>query len=350
MSVLGDSLDWALDRGVIGGYTSLGYRLRGLEGSSPDPHGRLAGARVLITGCNSGIGFAAAQRFAELGAELHMVARDRDRGERARAVISERTGNEKLHLHLCDLADLDSVRALGGELRAGLDSLDALVHNAGALLQRRSRSPQGHEMSLAVHVLGPTLLTHLLAPLLGEARRGAGRVIFVTSGGMYTERLDVEDLQLERRRYDGPAFYAHAKRAQVALGPELGRRLGHGVDVHAMHPGWARTPGVADSLPRFNRMLGPLLRSPEQGADTIIWLAASERPASEPGRLWMDRRPRPEHRLPWTEEKPGEAARLYTAVCELIDLTPLPPASAQETPRDRSRRGPTGAARALPSP
>ncbi len=321
-----DQLDWLLDRTVIGGYSKIGYRLRGLHDSDPDPADALRGARVLITGANSGIGAAATRAFAEAGAEVHMVSRDRERGEHARARISEITGSDSLHLHLCDLSDLDDVRRLGAELRDELDSIDVLVHNAGALLQERQRSPQGFELTLAVHVLGPFLLSHELAPLL--AAEGHGRIINVTSGGMYTARLDLDDIQLERRSFDGPEFYAHAKRAQVALAPYLARRLGEGITVHSMHPGWAATPGVEESLPRFHALARPLLRSPEAGADTIVWLAAAPDPLERPGLLWMDRKPRPEHRVPWTAEQPGETARLYELCAELVDLPAGDPVEA----------------------
>jgi NAD(P)-dependent dehydrogenase (short-subunit alcohol dehydrogenase family) len=338
------ALDWALDRSVVGGYTSIGYRLRGLAGQSPDPDGNLERARVLVTGANGGIGAAATESFAALGAEVHMVARDRGRGEDARARISERTGSDRLHLHLCDLADLEQIDELATGLTDELDGLDCLVHNAGAMFSERRRSPQGHELTLALHVLGPFLLTHRLAPLLAAGHRSpGGRVIFVTSGGAYTERLDPADPQLQRRDFDGSAFYAHAKRAQIVLTGELDRRLGAEISVHSMHPGWAATQGVADSLPTFNKVLGPLLRSAPSAADTIVWLAADDRPEREPGRLWMDRRPRPEHRVPWTEEQEGDAALLYERCAELVEIDPLPHV------RDPDR-GPTGAARVLPSP
>lgn len=316
------SVDWLLDRTVVGGYTSIGYRLRGLAGADPDPEGRLEGARVLVTGANSGIGAAASETFAAAGAELHMVVRSRERGERAREAIAERTGSDRIRLHTCDVSDLDDVRRLGEELRGSLESVDVLVHNAGALFQERQRSAQGHELTWALHVLGPFLLTHELAPLL--AADGDGRVVFVVSGGMYTAKLDLSDPQLERRDFDGPGFYAHAKRAQMVLTAELDRRLGPEISVHAMHPGWAETPGVAESLPRFNTVLGPLLRSPEAGADTIVWLAAAEEAAEQPGRLWMDRRPRPEHRISRTRGEEDDPERLYALCAELTGVDPLP--------------------------
>lgn len=320
MNTLETPLDWLLDRTVVGGYTSIGYRLRGLDGASADPEGRLRDAHVVVTGANSGIGFAACKALAEYGAEVHMVCRDRERGETARAQIGEGTGSDRLHLHLADLSDLEAVRSLATSLAADLDSIDALVHNAGALFDSRRRSAQGHELTFALHVLGPFLLTHLVTPAL--AAEAGGRVIFVVSGGMYTARLDLGDLQLERRSFDGSNAYAHAKRAQMVLTPELQRRTGGRPSFHAMHPGWVETPGVESSLPQFHKLTKPVLRTPEQGADTAVWLTAASRPVSEPGRLWMDRRPRPEHRVPWTHEEAGDGARLFGYCAELtgIDL------------------------------
>ncbi len=318
------AVDWLLDRTVLPGFSSIGYRVRGLAGSSPDPDGRLAGRDVVVTGANSGIGAAAAEQFATLGARVHMVVRNRERGEDARARISEATGSDELHLHHGDLSSLASVRALAAELNRELGTgIAALVHNAGVLTQERERSDDGYELTLATHVLGPLLLTELLVPALIAGAPSA--VIFVTSGGMYSEKLDADDLQLERRDFDGPAFYAHAKRIQVILAGELNQRLApDGVSVHAMHPGWADTPGVVEALPRFHSTLSPILRSPAEGADTIVWLAASEGAASAGGQLWMDRRVRPAHRVPWTHETAAERARALTKLAEMAGIEDLP--------------------------
>ena len=175
-----------------------------------------------------------------------------------------------------------------------------LVNNAGALPARRSETPEGFEVAFATNVLGPFLLTRLLAP---------ARVITVTSGGMYTARLDPFDLQAVSRPYAGAAVYARTKRAEMILTRLWAER---GIDAHAMHPGWADTPGLAKSLPGFHRALKPLLRTPEQGADTIVWLGATEQPS---GHLWHDRAARPPYRLPWTRETAAERARLWE-LCE----------------------------------
>ncbi len=317
------AVDWLLDRTVLPGFSSIGYRVRGLAGSSPDPDGRLAGRDVVVTGANSGIGAAAAERFAELGARVHMVVRDLERGADARARISEATGSDELHLHRGDLSSLDSVRELGTSLTDELgDGIAALVHNAGVLTPERKTSVDGYELTLATHVLGPLLLTELLEPAL--AAGAPSSVIFVTSGGMYTEKLDADDLELDNRDFDGPAFYAHAKRIQVILAGQLDEELApRGIRVHAMHPGWADTPGVVDALPRFHSTLGPILRTPAEGADTIVWLAASRSAAADGGHLWMDRQIRPAHRVPWTHETAIERERMRSQLAGMAGLERL---------------------------
>jgi dehydrogenase/reductase SDR family protein 12 len=315
------TVDWLLDRTVLPGFSSIGYRVRDLAGADPDPDGRLRGKAVVITGANSGIGAAAAEQFASLGAQVHMVVRDLGRGADARARISEATGSDELHLHRCDLSSLGSVRELAAGLSDQLGGgIAALVHNAGVLTQDRQTSADGYELTLATHVLGPLLLTELLVPALAAA--APSKVIFVTSGGMYTERLDVDDLELSQREFDGPAFYAHAKRIQVILAGLLDARLEPlGVTVHAMHPGWADTPGVVEALPRFHSALAPILRTPAEGADTITWLAAAEEAEAAGGKLWMDRRVRPAHRVPWTRETAAERERLWRRLTEMVHLT-----------------------------
>ena len=311
-------VDWLLDRTVLPGFSSIGYRVRGLAGSDPDPDERLRGRAIVITGANSGIGTAAAERCAAGGARVHMVVRDVERGIDVRARISEATGSDDLHLHQGDLSSLRSVRKLAAELNGDLgDGAAALVHNAGVLTRDRELSVDGRELTLSTHVLGPLLLTELLTPALAGA--APSKVIFVSSGGIYTARLDVDDLELKGREFHGPTAYAHAKRIQVILAGLLDERLEpRGISVHAMHPGWVDTPGVAAALPRFHTALAPILRTPAEGADSIVWLAANEEPAAARGELWMDRRIRPAHRVPWTRETTAERARLWSNLHEMV--------------------------------
>ena len=165
-------------------------------------------------------------------------------------------------------------------------------------------------------MVGPFLLTNLLIPLLQTST--PARIINVSSGGMYTQRIRVDDLESERGQFDGPAVYARAKRAQVILTEIWAKRLaGTGVVVHAMHPGWSDTPGVRSSLPRFYKATRPLLRTPAQGADTIVWLGAAAEPGHSSGRFWHDRRQRPTHLLPRTAETHQEREQLWAQCVHL---------------------------------
>ena len=251
----------------------------------------MSGKTVVITGGNSGLGLVTAKELARLGADVRIVARNAERGAAAVEEL-DAIGGAAAGLYVADLSSLDDVRRLASEIRERESSLDVLVHNAGALLAERKESVDGHEMTFATMVLGPFLLTSELLPLLRATPDGA-RVLWIASGGMYTQSLDVDALEMDADDYSGTTAYARAKRAQVVLAEEWGKRLRDDrIAVHAMHPGWADTPGLETGLPGFRTLLGPILRSPEEGADTIVWLAAAEEPGRVTGKFWLDRAPR----------------------------------------------------------
>ena len=317
--MLGRMLDKAMDWAVVPGFSSLGYRAR--DRLHPRGPLELEGRSVMVTGASSGIGEAACVAIAREGAKVHLVVRSRERGERSRERIASASGSEALELHLCDLSSLASVREFATGFAASGSPLHILVNNAGVLPAERVHTEEGFELAFATNVLGPFLLTALLLPALRRA--APSRVINVSSGGMYTERIHLDDLQLERREFDGARFYAHTKRAEVILSEEWGRRLAPDrITVHSTHPGWVATPGVQASLPRFNRVMGPLLRDPAAGADTIVWLAGSPGAARSTGEFWHDRRPRPKHRVPWTRESAAERLRLFDECERLCGLPP----------------------------
>ena len=134
-------------------------------------------------------------------------------------------------------------------------ALDVLINNAGVLPRERSHTDEGFELTFATNVLGPFLLTELLLPKLRKSP--AGRVVMMSSGGMYSSGFDLSDPQLENREYDGTKFYAQTKRAEVMLADEWQDRAGPGDPVFcSMHPGWAETAGVSDALPAFNKVHG----------------------------------------------------------------------------------------------
>ena len=302
-------LDRALDLTVVPGYSRLGYSLRRRWwGELPRMDGRV----VLVTGATSGIGLAAATAFAGLGARVQLIARDEQRGQHART----ESGAERVW-H-CDVSSLRSVRDFAARFSAEQPKLHALVNNAGLLANERKLSVDGFELAFATNVLGPFLLTGLLAPAL---QHGApSNVINVSSGGMYTARLSTSDLQTEHHDYDGAAVYARHKRMQVVLSELWDERLEpSGVRVDSMHPGWVDTPGLEQSLPRFHKLMKPALRSPDEGADTIVWLAASEHPG---GRFWHDREERSTHVLPRTRDDGAERARLWDECVRLTGLEP----------------------------
>jgi dehydrogenase/reductase SDR family protein 12 len=161
---------------------------------------------------------------------------------------------------------------------------------------------------MALHVLGPVLMTELLLPSLSA---DAGRVVFVTSGGMYTQALPVDDPEVLHGHYAGAVAYARSKRGQVELLPVLTERWApSGVSVHATHPGWAATPGLDTSLPRFASLMRPALRTDAAGTDTTTWVVASE-PAPASGHLWHDRRRRPTSVLGRTRASEEDRTRFW---------------------------------------
>lgn len=290
-------VDTALDRSVIGGYSRLGFGLRARGWDADDPAvGSLANRTVAVTGGTSGIGAAAAGRIAALGGHPILIGRSQDKADAVRAEIIRRHPSATVGVELCDISDLDQVRGLATRLAAA--GVDIIIHNAGVMPPQRTESAQGHELSLAAHVLGPILLTELLEPTLTDSPDA--RVILMSSGGMYTAELPVDDLEYRADDYRGARSYARSKRVQTALLPILADRWqAAGVLVAGMHPGWVDTPGVTDSLPGFKKVAAPLLRTADQGADTAVWLAAT-RPRPDTGLFWHDREPRPEHYLPRT--------------------------------------------------
>jgi NAD(P)-dependent dehydrogenase (short-subunit alcohol dehydrogenase family) len=292
-------VDELLDRTIALGYSRVGIGFRRRFWPTPDSHGEtLAGATVLVTGANSGIGRAAAAGLAARGATVLMTVRDRSRGEAARRELSAADPDADLVIERCDVSAFADIRAFAADLSGRHSRIDAVIHNAGVLPAQRTDSADGHELCLTTHVLGPLLLTELLLPLLAAAPDP--RVVLVSSGGMYTQSLDADDIEYRTGPYQGATAYARSKRIQVALLPLLAQRWAEqSVTVAAMHPGWADTPGLTQALPGFRRLFRPILRTPEQAADTAVWLSGTT-PTPPSGQFWHDRRIRPIHYLPTT--------------------------------------------------
>jgi dehydrogenase/reductase SDR family protein 12 len=311
-------VDRAMDLTIIPGFSSIGYGVR--ERLDPWEPPDLDGRAVMVTGASSGLGLAIAGELTAAGAEVHAVCRDPERGRQARALVARETGIE-FHLHFCDLADLSKVREFARAFLADGLPLDVLINNAGVMPPRRAESPDGYELTFATNVLGPFLLTEMLLPRLMDG--DDPRVVMMSSGGMYTTGFSLSDPQLQDLEYDPPRFYAHTKRAEVMLADEWQARYGQdGIAFCSMHPGWAETPGVRESLPRFTRLMGPILREPEGGAQTAVWLASVGPDEAPGGRFYQDRRPRPKYRLPGTRDEDPDRVRLYEICREMTGLDP----------------------------
>jgi dehydrogenase/reductase SDR family member 12 len=310
-------VDAALEVPVVTSFTRVGHdvRRRLWHWSDVDSYD-LTGKTVLVTGATSGLGLAASTAFAAMGAHVVLLGRDAAKTARVRDDIVRATGSNALSVVVADMGELDQVRAAAADVRSNHGSLDVLVHNAGALSDTRQTNSDGVELTVASQVLGPFLLSASLLDLLRQGHDS--RVLTMSSGGMYAAALSVEGLQMDDASYRGAEQYARAKRAQVTLNEMWAQRVGDRsegrVVFQSLHPGWADTPGVASSLPTFRRVVGPLLRSPEQGIDTLVWLAADQgEPLTSTGGFWLDRRIRPIHRLPTTRrsDTPERRARLW---------------------------------------
>ncbi|MGD0944662.1 MAG: SDR family NAD(P)-dependent oxidoreductase [Acidimicrobiales bacterium] len=289
---------------------------------------------AVVTGATSGIGLAAAIAMAKLGASLHLVGRDLERATRARAAV-EVAGLGRVEVDIVDLADLDAATTFGLRLTERYETLNVLVHNAGALTREYKTTPAGVELTVATQVLGPYVLTAALAPLLWDG--SPATIVTVSSGGMYTQRFDLGRLEMTSGSYDGAVAYARCKRAQVVLASAWAGRFGpSGVASYSMHPGWVNTPGLKAGLPRFEALWRPLLRTPAEGADTVVWLAAGG-PASQAHSLgrpvpvsgfFHDRRRRREQRFPVVSPMAPGDLDVLLEWCALRTgiVTPLPPA------------------------
>ncbi len=296
-------IDSALEVPIAPSFTRIGPLVRSrTEGWRDLADYDLSGRRIVITGATSGLGLAAAHQLASMGATLVLVGRNPEKTDGVRDSLP--TPNDAAHATAyADMGDLDAVRRIADEIAEAHPGIDTLIHNAGALSAERRTTDGGLEATVASQVVGPFLLTSLLLPHLSA--NAPARVLTMSSGGMYSAGLTVSRLQMgeagSKDEYKGAEQYARAKRAQVTLTETWAERFADsGVRFHSLHPGWADTPGVEDALPTFRKIVGPLLRTPEEGADTLVWLTADDAAVDQNGCFWHDRAVRSIHRLPQT--------------------------------------------------
>jgi dehydrogenase/reductase SDR family protein 12 len=322
---------WSYTRGGFEKHQRAYFRAEDVAVDLHDKH-------VLITGANSGIGYCAAEALGLRGATVHLLCRNSERGEAAKMrlvqKLSERTGAatgvsvstsaaERVHLHVVDVSEAHSIRRFVQDyLERGFPAPNVLVHNAGAMTSPWKATSEGVEVNFATNVMGPVLLTDLLLPSMLQSDSGDHRVIFVTSAGMLTERLETKDLEWrDRARFDATRQYAKNKRQQVAIVEQYARTVSPDkVLFVACHPGWAETPLVQEAMPGFYARLRGSLRTADQGADTIVWLSCVPRSRIEDGMLYFDRNIVPKH-LPLSDTSyhVRDAEELLRKVRQRID-------------------------------
>ena len=276
------------------------------------------GKRVLVTGANSGIGMATAAQLASRGAEVTITARDDAKGRAAGDEIRAATGVAVGVEHL-DLSDLDDVREFAGEFTAEHDRLDVLVNNAGVMAGSRRETPDGVEWTFGVNHLGPFLLTDLLTELLVAS--APSRIVNVSSDAHRGAKdgLDFDDLQMTSG-YSSSKAYSASKLANILFTVELDRRLGErGVTARALHPGVVATSfGKGADSPRWMgammTVLSPVLRKPDKGAATSVFLATQPDEVIEPAIYWSNEKP--SEPIPPAVD-PAAAARLWDLSTDL---------------------------------
>lgn len=286
---IADSIDRALEASVIGSFSRIGYstRKRLLKWPELDLE-KLRGQVVVITGASSGLGFYFAEVCVKAGATVHLLVRNVAKTEKACARWSGQYPQGKWMIHHVDTSDFSLIRSFASDL-APIDSIDLLVHNAGTITKELTLNSDGVEITAASQLVGPYLLTRLLQPKL---EIGRARVLWMASGGLYSEPLDLSWLESPADSYTGVSAYAKVKRAQLSLvaqlAPEFAER---GISMNVLHPGWVDTPGLRESLPLFGAIMRPLLRNELQGLDTALWLVTTHDQVPC-GKFWFDRRER----------------------------------------------------------
>ncbi|MFT6301621.1 MAG: dehydrogenase/reductase SDR family protein 12 [Granulosicoccus sp.] len=303
-------LDNLIERTIVPSFSSVGARIRKrLFNWSELESYDLQGHVTVITGGTSGIGKHAALLYAQLGATLVIVGRDKRKTELLVEKLKKDTDNESIFSVIGDLGLREDVHQIASEIASRFPIIHILAHNAGALFNTRKRATNGTDLGVELMVSTPFLLTGLLLPQLiaastqQTASKAAisasqnylyqpARVLTMSSGGMYTESLTVSGLEMDDDNYQGAQQYARAKRAQVVLNEMWAERVpANNVVFHSLHPGWVKTPGITEALPGFSKILSPLglLRTPREGADSLVWLSADKKAKSYTGKFWHDR-------------------------------------------------------------
>ena len=303
-------------------FTKRGYK-RGMKKLFNPMSSYMGDKHVVLTGATSGLGKASAEFLAYKGSRLTLVVRNQKKADALVKELISKTGNDKIRAEIADLSLMADVDKVIARLKQSGEPVDVLINNAGALFNPRGETTEGLEQSFALLLLGPYRLTEGLYPLLKKASkaRGEARVINVVSGGMYSQKLRVWDLENKEEKYSGSVAYARCKRALMIKTEQWAEDwAGDNIVVNAMHPGWADTPGVESALPEFHKLTRLVLRTPEEGADTINWMAIATEAGKISGKLFLDREPRTTHLSASTRESEESREKLRNALDHWGDI------------------------------
>jgi retinol dehydrogenase-12 len=279
----------------------------------------ISGQVCLVTGATRGIGRATAEALARLGATVIVHGRDSRAVDATCRSIAESAGRADVTGAVADLSSLAEVRRLAREILSRFDRLDVLINNAGLGATRRTTTVDGFERQLAANHLAPFLLTNLLLDRLKES--APARVVIVASMAYRRAALDFDDLNWERRKYNGLAAYGASKLANILFTLELARRLEDTVvTANCLHPGVVATnifSSMGFSGKLFGMLAKPFLLTPADGAKTSVYLASSPAVSAVSGRFFDKCR---ETALAPEARDPAAAQRLWSVSEELTEL------------------------------
>ncbi len=234
----------------------------------------MQGKVCIVTGSNTGLGKETARGLAQRGATVILACRDVAKAGAARDDIAATTGRKDVEVEALDLGSTASIRAFAARFKERYPRLDVLVNNAGVWMTSRATTAEGFESTFGVNHLGTFLLTQELLPLLKSS--APSRVVVLSSALHYRGKMVWDDLQLERRKFAGPAAYNQSKLANVLFTKALARRLeGTGVTVNAVHPGVVATELAREYPKLLVKLFHLFLLTPEKGAACSLHVATA---------------------------------------------------------------------------
>jgi NAD(P)-dependent dehydrogenase (short-subunit alcohol dehydrogenase family) len=276
----------------------------------------MQGKTVIVTGANRGLGREMTRQLAAMGAKVIMACRSVDHAEQVLAALKSENSNAQLQVMALDLANHQSIEIFAELFLKEYKACDVLLNNAGVQSADRQLTANGVELTFAINVLGPKLLTQKLLPALQAAP--AARIVNVASD--YAGGLDLNDLNFERRKYSSVAAYKQTKQANRMLNREWMRRLkSKKITVNSMTPDLVPTTDLFRHQPAFVKMLLRVIglfvgASIKQGADTAVWLASAPDVAEVSGGYYRKR-----HKIACRFEDPQAEKELWQKCEEMSE-------------------------------